>query len=155
MWVWEGMRISGTVPGLPRVAAEDVTLDDGEHGQVHVKQGERLVIATSKAHLDPTVFPDPLRLDPTRDPKSYILMGQGMHFCFGARLVAPAIVSMLKQVFRLKNLRRAPGRKGTLVKLTEQLGHDQEDPACEIVMYLDESCQESPVPSSLVLEYDA
>lgn len=154
MWVWEGMRISGTVPGLPRVAAEDVTLDDGEHGQVHIKAGERLIIATSKAHLDPVAFPDPHRLDPKRDAKSYMLLGHGMHFCFGARLVAPAIVSMLKEVFRLKNVRRAPGHKGQLIRLSEKLGHDENDPACEIVMYLDGSCHESPVPTSLVLEYD-
>ncbi|CAO1633881.1 unnamed protein product [Sympodiomycopsis kandeliae] len=154
MWVWEGMRISGTVPGLPRVASQDVTLDDGEHGQVHIKEGDRLIIATSKAQLDPAVFPDPTRLDPTRDPKSYIALGHGMHLCFGARLVAPAIVSMLKQVFRLKNVRRAAGAKGRLVKVTEHLGHDEEDSACDIVMYLDGSCHESPVPTSLVLEYD-
>lgn len=39
---------------------------------------------------------------------------QGLHFCFGARLVAPALVATLKEVFKLKNLRRAAGRSGEL-----------------------------------------
>lgn len=151
MWVWEAMRISGVVPGLPRVAAKDVIIDDGPR-QVHVKAGERLIIATSKAHLDPNVFPNPHRLDPTRDPKLYILLGFGLHFCFGARLVAPSIVSMLREVFKLKNIRRASGRQGQLIRLPEQLGHDRD--ACTIQTYLDATCKEGPVPSTLVIEYD-
>lgn len=83
MWVWEAMRISGVVPGLPRVAAKDVVIDDGPRGQIHVKAGERLIIATSHAHLDENVFPEPHKLDPKRDPKLYILLGHGIHFCFG------------------------------------------------------------------------
>lgn len=152
MWVWEGMRISGVVPGLPRVAAEDVVIRDGERGEIRVKAGDRLIIATSKAHLDPKAFPNPERLDPTRDPRSYILLGAGLHVCFGARLVAPAIVSMLRPIFRLKNLRRAPGPRGKLIRLHEDLGHDGD--ACRIYMYLDQFCKEGPIPSSLVIEYD-
>ncbi|CAO1625574.1 unnamed protein product [Parajaminaea phylloscopi] len=151
MWVWEAMRISGVVPGLPRVAARDVVIDDGPR-QVHVKAGERLIIATSRAHLDPTVFPNPERLDPTRDPKLYILLGHGLHFCFGARLVAPSIVAMLREVFKLKGLRRAPGRRGELIRIPEQLGHNRD--ACTIQTYLDQNCKQSPVPSTFVIEYD-
>lgn len=51
MWMWEGMRINGIVPGLPRLAARDVTVQDGDR-TVDIKAGERLIIATSKAHLE-------------------------------------------------------------------------------------------------------
>ncbi|UZJ55758.1 hypothetical protein CBS101457_005078 [Exobasidium rhododendri] len=152
MWVWEGMRLSGIVPGLPRVASTDVTVQDGPDRQVHIKAGERLIIGIAKAHLDPAVFPDPQRMDPTRDKKLYILLGIGIHFCFGARLVAPSIVSMLREVFKLNGLRRAKGQSGSFIKVHEDLGHNHD--AARVYLYLDNACREGPVPSSLVIEYD-
>lgn len=152
MWVWEGMRLRGIVPGLPRMAGKDVVVQDGPDRTVDIKAGEKLIIAISHAHMDPAKFPNPERMDPTRDPKSYILLGNGLHFCFGARLVAPSIVAMLREVFCLKNLRRAPGVRGRFIKVHEDLGHNRD--ACTINMYVDMTCAESPVPTSLVVEYD-
>lgn len=153
MWVWEGMRVAGVVPGLPRMAARDVTVPDGDGGRtVDIKEGEQVILATSKAHLDPAQFPDPLRLDPKRDRKSYILMGSGLHLCFGARLVAPSIVAMLREVFKLKNVRRAPGMPGRFIKMHEDLGHVHD--AARIHLYLDTNSREGPVPSTLMIEYD-
>ena len=152
MWVWEGMRVRGIVPGLPRVAATDVTVQDGPDRVVEIKAGERLIVGIARAHMDPTVFPNPDRLDPTRDPKAYILLGAGIHFCFGARLVAPSIVSMLREVLLLKGLRRAKGQNGSFVKVHEDLGHNHD--AARVFLYLDSACREGPVPSSLVVEYD-
>lgn len=104
-----------------------------------ILEGQMVFVATSKAAMDPNAFPEPEKLDPYRPLSSYILLGhvsvfffllpslffstpfshvkgtlQGLHFCFGARLVAPALVATLKQVFKLKNLRRAAGRSGEL-----------------------------------------
>jgi hypothetical protein len=102
--------------------------------------------------LDPAVFPDPLRMDPTRDKNLYILLGAGIHFCFGARLVAPSIVRMLREVFKLKNVRRAKGVSGNFVKVHDDVGHQQD--AARLYLYLDSACREGPVPTSLVIEYD-
>lgn len=107
--------------------------------QKKILEGQMVFVATSKAAMDPKAFPEPEKLDPYRPLSSYILLGhvsfislppslpffsirfshvkgtlQGLHFCFGARLVAPALVATLKQVFKLKNLRRAAGRSGEL-----------------------------------------
>jgi cytochrome P450 len=94
------------------VATRDVVVEDGSRGPIHVKAGQTILIATSKAAMDPLAFPNPERLDPHRPLSSYTLLGHGLHFCFGARLVAPSLVATLKEVFKLKNLRRAPGRQG-------------------------------------------
>lgn len=52
MWIWEGMRIAAIVPGLPRQAARDIVVEDGPGRTLHIKEGEHLIIGTSKAHLE-------------------------------------------------------------------------------------------------------
>lgn len=120
---------------------DDGEEEEGSGGaQKKILEGQMVFVATSKAAMDPKAFPEPEKLDPYRPLSSYILLGhvsfsllpsfphffflllfltlkgalQGLHFCFGARLVAPALVATLKEVFKLKNLRRAAGRSGEL-----------------------------------------
>ena len=147
-FVYEGMRHAGVVPGLPRVATRDITVDDGQRGRVHIKANQTVLIATSKAAMDPVAYPNPELIDPHRPISSYILLGHGLHYCFGARLVAPALVSTLKEVFRLKNLRRAPGRQGHFSTVGHQVA------GVNMRAYLDANSQESPIPMSLRLIYD-
>ena len=148
-FVYEGMRHAGVVPGLPRVATRDITVDDGQRGRVHIKANQTILIATSKAAMDPVAYPNPELIDPHRPISSYILLGHGLHFCFGARLVAPALVSTLKEVFRLRNLRRAPGRQGHFSTVEHQVA------GVNMRAYLDADSHESPIPTSLTLIYDA
>ncbi|KAI1879029.1 hypothetical protein JX265_003206 [Neoarthrinium moseri] len=148
-FVMEGMRHAGVVPGLPRVASQDVTVMDGVRGPVHVKAGNTILIATSKSAMDPEQYPEPEKLNPHRSFKDYILLGHGLHFCFGARLVAPALAATLREVFKLKNVRRAPGKLGKFT-ITE---HDLA--GIKMRHYLDSSSKESPIPTSLTLYYDS
>lgn len=89
------------------------------------------------------------------------------------RHFAIAMLTSCFSVFKLKNLRRAPGQQGKFIKCVcdrfysfarrinillfgrvhEDLGHEHD--ACTINMYLDHNAKESPVPTSLVIEYDA
>jgi cytochrome P450 len=147
-WVFEGMRHAGVVPGLPRVATKDVTIDDGPRGPVHIKAGHTVLIATSKAAMDPVAFTNPEKLDPTRPVSSYTLLGHGLHFCFGARLVGCSLAATLKEVFKLKNLRRAPGAQGHLTVLYHELA------GVNMSVYLDDHAKETPIPQTLVLQYD-
>jgi hypothetical protein len=147
-FVYEGMRHAGVVPGLPRVAAHDVTIVDGARGPVHIRAGQTVLIATSKAAMDPAAFPEPEKLNPHRPFKDYTLLGHGLHYCFGARLVGSSLAATLREVFKLKNLRRAPGKQGRFA-MTE---HDVA--GIKMRHYLDASSKESPIPTSLTLEYD-
>jgi cytochrome P450 len=147
-FVYEGMRHAGVVPGLPRVAAQDITVKDGQRGNIRIKANQTVLIATSRASMDPVAFPNPEILDPHRPLSSYILLGHGLHFCFGARLVAPALVATLREVFRLKNLRRAPGRAGHFATLSHQVA------GVNMRVYLDASSAETPIPTTLTLIYD-
>lgn len=147
-YVFEGMRHAGIVPGLPRVATRDVTILDGARGPITIPAGHTVLIATSKAAMDPAAFPDPEKLDPTRPLKDYTLLGHGMHACFGARLVGTALAATLREVFKLKNVRRAPGKQGRLTFVESEVG------GVKLKRYLDASSRESVVPTSLTLHYD-
>lgn len=147
-FVFEGMRHAGVVPGLPRVAAKDVTVIDGVRGPIDIKAGHTILIATSKAAMDPTQFPNPEELNPHRPFSDYILLGDGMHFCFGAKLVGCSLAATLREVFRLKNLRRAKGQQGSFQRVEKMLG------GINMKFYLDANAKENPIPTSLVVEYD-
>ncbi|KAK5095837.1 hypothetical protein LTS08_007974 [Lithohypha guttulata] len=147
-FVYEGMRHAGVVPGLPRVAAQDITITDGQRGPIRIKANQTVLIATSRAAMDPVAYPNPELIDPHRPISSYILLGHGLHYCFRARLVAPSLVPTLKEVFKLKNLRRAPGRQGEFTTLEHHVA------GVNMRVYLDASARESPIPTTLTLIYD-
>ncbi|KAF8856072.1 linoleate diol synthase [Acephala macrosclerotiorum] len=147
-FVFEGMRHAGVVPGLPRVAANDVTITDGSHGEVHIPAGRTVLLATSVAAMDPAQFPNPEVLDPHRPFKDYILLGHGLHYCFGARLVGVSLAATLREVFKLKNIRRASGRNGYFSVVEKHFA------GVNMRVYLDANAKESPIPTTLTLEYD-
>jgi len=147
-FVFEGMRHAGVVPGLPRVASKDVTVMDGVRGPIHIKAGHTILVAISKANMDPKAFPNPEKLNPHRPMQDYSLLGHGMHFCFGARLVGASLAATLREVFKLKNLRRAPGKQGHFSIVGQEFG------GVRMRLYLDGNAKESPIPTTLTLEYD-
>lgn len=67
--------------GLPRYAVRDFEL----RGKT-IKKGQLVLLHMLGAHRDPRVFPDPDRLDVTRDTKDLTIFGHGPHFCLGANL---------------------------------------------------------------------
>jgi cytochrome P450 len=147
-FVYEGMRHAGVVPGLPRVASKDITVMDGARGPIHIKEGHTILIATSKAAMDPVAFPSPEKLNPHRPLSDYILLGNGLHFCFGARLVGCSLAATLREVFKLKNVRRASGRQGHFSIVEHGFA------GVKMRHYLDSNAKESPIPTTLTLEYD-
>ena len=147
-FVFEGMRHASVVPGLPRVAARDTTIVDGTRGPVHVPAGRTVLIAISRANMDPVAFPNPEILNPHRPFTDYTLLGHGLHSCFGSRLVGSSLAATLKEVFKLKNVRRAPGQQGRFSTVSHMLA------GVEMKHYLDGNAKESPIPTTLTLEYD-
>ncbi|MFF4590180.1 cytochrome P450 [Streptomyces sp. NPDC001388] len=62
-----------------------VTADIEIAGQV-IKAGEGVIMANEIANRDPDVFPDPDRLDITRDARRHVAFGFGVHQCLGQPL---------------------------------------------------------------------
>jgi cytochrome P450 PksS len=82
-----------------RYAREDVTL-----AGVTIRRGEMVGAVLASANRDERQFPDPDKLDITREPNRHLAFGLGAHFCLGA-----ALARLEGQVALGTLLRRAPG----------------------------------------------
>ena len=76
-----------------RTATRDTVL-----GDQHVRAGDKVVIWFGAANRDPTVFPDPHRLDLRREPNPHVAFGVGPHFCLGAHLARLETAEMLRRL---------------------------------------------------------
>lgn len=79
--VEELLRFDPPVQLTGRLALEDIPL-----GGTVLKQGEQGVILIGAVNRDPAQFPDPQRLDITRQENRHLAFGMGVHFCLGAPL---------------------------------------------------------------------
>ncbi|GAA2808624.1 cytochrome P450 [Saccharopolyspora taberi] len=89
--------------GLPRIATEDVRL-----GDVLISQGDLVLLLVEGANHDPSVFPDPERIDLGREPNPHLAFGHGRHFCPASGLArAHAEVALSALLERLPGVRLA------------------------------------------------
>ncbi|MFF1262371.1 MULTISPECIES: cytochrome P450 [unclassified Streptomyces] len=78
----EFLRYDGPVsPGIARFAREDVVI-----AGVAIPRGATVLVASAIADRDPAQFPDPDRLDITRQDNGHLAFGHGIHYCLGAPL---------------------------------------------------------------------
>ncbi|MEV6117975.1 cytochrome P450 [Streptomyces sp. NPDC052109] len=78
----ELMRLEGpALLAIRRFPVEDVTI-----AGVTVPAGETVWVSLSAANRDPARFPDPGRLDLSRDTAGHLALGHGIHHCLGAPL---------------------------------------------------------------------
>jgi cytochrome P450 len=77
----ELLRFDGPVHVTARIATEDVEVA----GQP-VEAGQTLILLLAAANRDPTMFPDPDRLDIARTDNRHLTFSHGIHYCLGAAL---------------------------------------------------------------------
>jgi cytochrome P450 len=77
----EILRFECPVQAVARTVAEPI-----EFGGTEFQRGELIVALIGAANRDPAVFPDPDRLDVTRERLKPLSFGGGIHFCIGAQL---------------------------------------------------------------------
>ncbi|CAE6469047.1 unnamed protein product [Rhizoctonia solani] len=126
-------------------AAETHEMPQGEDlPPIHINQGDIVSCSYKATCLDPDLFPTPTKINPSRPAENYdyILQGAGIDRESSGRIVSV----IMKGVFSLKNLRRAPGPKGVMRIITD---------ADENKIYLSLDGGVSSWPTSLVLLYDS
>ncbi len=77
----EILRYECPVQAVARTVAEPI-----EFGGEEFNKGDLIVALIGAANRDPDVFPDPDRLDVTRERLRPLSFGGGIHFCIGAQL---------------------------------------------------------------------
>ncbi|MEV7596739.1 cytochrome P450 [Kitasatospora sp. NPDC089797] len=86
----------GNISAFPRIAGRDL-----ETGVGLVPKGTVVYPDAFAANRDPEVFPDPLTIDPDRQPaKRHLQFGYGMHHCMGSALARMEIVAVLTRLAR-------------------------------------------------------
>ena len=111
----EAIRLNGTF-GLYRQANVDTTIQDGD--KTHsVKAGDKVFVGFVEAAKDPSIFPNPEKVDITRPMDAYLHYGYGPHECLGAGASRVAIAAILKTMVKCENLRPAPGPQGVLQRI--------------------------------------
>ncbi|MFI6170610.1 cytochrome P450 [Nocardia sp. NPDC051052] len=100
----EFLRFDGPIHfSTIRYTAEPIQIGDTE-----IPAGEFVHIAIAAANHDPAHFPDPDRLDITRDAGHHLAFGHGAHFCVGAPLARmEATVAFSALLHRFPNLHLA------------------------------------------------
>ncbi|KAG5638617.1 hypothetical protein H0H81_011507 [Sphagnurus paluster] len=148
-YVREALRLKPQFSGLWRQAAVDAEIPQGPGlPPLQVKAGERIWSNFRNAHLNPLEFPNPNTVDPRRPLSVYNLNGAGFHNCPGTTYAQQTIAEIVRAVFKLKNLRRAPGQAGRLKGFTENIR------GSESQYYLTRNGAVTTWPGSLHLVYD-
>jgi cytochrome P450 len=99
--VHELLRWDPPVASLPRLAPSD-TVVAGEP----VAAGTMLLFGIAAANRDPSVWTEPDRFDPEREPHDVVTFGFGQKFCPGAHLARREVLTALDVVLeRLPDLR--------------------------------------------------
>jgi cytochrome P450 len=128
-YAWEAVRFNPHTPLMARRCSVDATLAAGTPRAKKIAAGTSMAVGTLSAMFDADGFPDPRRFRIDRDVRSYLHFGWGMHQCFGLGINLVVIPEIVASLLRLPNLRRAPGRAGSVVL-------------------------DGPFPDRLVLEFD-
>jgi unspecific monooxygenase len=107
----EFLRFDGPVQISQRVAMEDLDLFDHK-----VRKGDEILLILGAANRDPAAFPEPHRLDVTRDARKHVAFGGGLHHCLGAalaRMEGHIAFKALLDAFPAMELAAPPTRRPT------------------------------------------
>lgn len=78
---------------FPRYARTDLEVDG-----ITVKAGDLVLLSVGAANHDPSVFPNPDRVDITRRAAGHVTFGHGVRYCIGAALARIELAAVFSQL---------------------------------------------------------
>ncbi|TFK40587.1 heme peroxidase [Crucibulum laeve] len=138
-YIREAMRL-GQPLGLFRIVKQRENITSGSNEVVFAN--------LTKAHSNPHDFNEPEKI--LTDRKVPSLLGMGLHKCPATPFMDKTMPDLFKTIFRLENLRRAPGRTGKLTTFNTHPSPRDTDPR----VFIDSSGELTSYPRSLLLHYD-
>ncbi|TCO49792.1 cytochrome P450 [Actinocrispum wychmicini] len=103
--------------GIPRYARTEMQVGDAT-----IHQGDLVLLSITAANEDPAVFPDPERVDVTRQTSAHLAFGHSIRYCLGAPLARIELTEVFTQlVTRFPTMRLAVS-SDDLVFNTDTLG---------------------------------
>ncbi|HAS39309.1 MAG TPA: hypothetical protein DCS93_02465 [Microscillaceae bacterium] len=101
----EAIRLNPLLQFAYRIATEEMMVS----GQ-KIEKDEILALSFASASVDPDVFPDPEKMDFSREnTKSHLGFGTGVHYCLGRHLAIKEMTIAFRELFaRFPNLRLDP-----------------------------------------------
>jgi len=149
-YIYDAMRIRGIVQGLPRIALSSGTLrETKQQGRVDYKVGNTVIANLHDANHDAATFKEPMVIMSDRKAELYGCVGCAPYLTFGNEAILPVMLAVVKEVFKLPNLRRG-AVNGKLSELSEGLGRNVELSK----VYLDQRWNETHSPTTMTVEYD-
>jgi cytochrome P450 len=91
----ELLRYDAPIQALARTATRDVESHDSV-----IPEGARVALLWASANRDERRWPDPDRLDITRQPQRHVSFGEGIHHCLGAPLARLEASIVFEELFR-------------------------------------------------------
>ena len=102
----ECIRYVTPLAHMRRTATADTDLFGHE-----IKKGDKVVLWYISANRDETVFPNPDKLDITRDnARRHLAFGYGIHRCVGARLAELQLKILLEEMHKRRMRVKVTGR---------------------------------------------
>lgn len=112
-----------------------------------VPPADRRHVIQAAAAKDAKNFPEPGEVNPARPLNTYVTYVLGPHTCLAHNTCQVALTEMFRSIFRLKNLRRAPGGQGELKRVRGSEGYD--------VYLREDRGAYYPFPSTMHICYDS
>jgi len=149
LYAREALRLDPITVGITREVGSSMFIP-GVAEPVNIHPGDKVFLSLKKANLD-----DPkthaARCHPTIDDSRHyeVFLGDGVVRLLGENFVLTTAAHVLKVIFSLKGIRRAPKPSGRLRRYTQSLHGTPQ------YFYLDTKQRPTIWPTSMLLQYDA
>jgi cytochrome P450 len=107
--LFEAMRFDPLDREPLRTCTCDCAIAAGTSRERALKKGDRVIVVTRSAMMDPARVPDPGVFDAARPQSQSMVFGYGLHRCIGAPLAEAQITHTFRALVQKQSLRRSYG----------------------------------------------